>query len=300
MTSQPWWLPLLRCPDCGSAVDGQKPLACGAACGWQSSDGRDLRCVAPLPRWIEHNRRPGIAPDGALRRLNTQAPDLTYRGPAAQRDSTALMSVLQERLEPGARVLDLGCGPRDQAAPVQFLGFQYLGVDVEGEAADLLVDAHALPLADGCLDAVLSYAVLEHLRDPFVALSEISRVLKPGGIYLGTVSLGEPFHASYFHHTAWGVLALVQQSPQLEVERLWAAIDTLRSLARMGRYPRIIRRLLSLVDTLHRACPWLAPRKQRWPDKDRQVDALHRAGSIGFVIRKSAEGKTPTRIGEWL
>lgn len=172
------------------------------------------------------------------------------------------MSVLQQRLEPGARVLDLGCGPRDQAAPVQFLKFKYLGVDVEGEAADLLVDAHALPFADGSLDAVLSYAVLEHLRDPFVALSEISRVLRPGGIYVGTVSQGEPFHASYFHHTAWGVLALEQQSPQLVVERLWAAIDTLRSLARMGRYPRIIRRVLSLVDSLHRACPWLASRKQ--------------------------------------
>jgi len=37
------------------------------------------------------------------------------------------MSVLEQQLEPVAKVLDLGCGPRDQAAPVQFLGFQYLG-----------------------------------------------------------------------------------------------------------------------------------------------------------------------------
>jgi SAM-dependent methyltransferase len=141
-------------------------------------------------------------------------------------------------------------------------------------------------MADHCLDAMLFYAVLEHLRDPFLALSEITRVLKPGGIYLGTVSQGEPFHASYFHHTAWGVLALVKQSPQLRVERLWAAIDTLRSLARMGRYPRVIRSALALVDSVHVSFPWLAPRKLRWPEKQRQLDALHRSGSIGFVIRK--------------
>jgi ubiquinone/menaquinone biosynthesis C-methylase UbiE len=41
------------------------------------------------------------------------------------------MSVFQERLEPGARVLDLGCGPRDQAVPVQFLGLNYRGADVD-------------------------------------------------------------------------------------------------------------------------------------------------------------------------
>ena len=279
---------MLRCPDCGSRVEegGGSELTCSAACGWQSSDGRDLRCVAPLPRWIEHDRRSGISPEDVLRELITKGPTLIYKGPSAQRDSTELMSVLQERLDRGAKVLDLGCGPRDQAAPVQYLGLNYLGVDVDGAAADLLVDAHALPFADRSLDAVLSYAVLEHLRDPFVALSEISRVLKPGGIYLGTVSQGEPFHASYFHHTAWGVLALVNQSPQLMVERLWPAIDTLRSLARMGRYPRVVRKLLYLLDALHVAFPWLAPRKQRWSDKERQVDALHRAGSIGFVIRK--------------
>lgn len=286
----PWWQSLLRCPDCGAELkQAETCLSCTESCGWQSSGGRDLRCIHPSPIQLNHIRQLGRDPEAWLHELSTKAPPLTYRGPAAQRDSTALMSVLEQQLEPGAKVLDLGCGPRDQAAPVQFLGFQYLGVDVDGEAADLLVDAHALPFADGCLDAVLSYAVLEHLRDPFVALSEISRVLKPGGIYVGTVSQGEPFHASYFHHTAWGVLALVQQSPALEVERLWPAIDTLSSLAQMGRYPRLIRSALALVDAMHGACPWLAPRKQRWPVKERQLDALHRAGSIGFVIRKPAE-----------
>jgi len=46
---------------------------------------------------------------------------------------------------------------------------------VEYEAADLLVDAYALPFANGCLDAVLSYAVLENLRDPLLVSYNFSQ-----------------------------------------------------------------------------------------------------------------------------
>jgi SAM-dependent methyltransferase len=41
--------------------------------------------------------------------------------------------------------------------------------------------AENLPFADESFDAVISYDVLEHVVDPFGALAEIARVLKPGG-----------------------------------------------------------------------------------------------------------------------
>ena len=56
-----------------------------------------------------------------------------------------------------------------------FWAFSIWGVDVEYEAADLLVDAYALPFANGCLDAVLSYAVLENLRDPLLVSYNFSQ-----------------------------------------------------------------------------------------------------------------------------
>jgi SAM-dependent methyltransferase len=204
----------------------------------------------------------------------------------ALRDSSAFLSELKEWLQPGATVLDLGCGPRDQQRPVESLGFRYFGVDVDSTAADLLVDAHCLPFHDQSFDAVLSYAVLEHLRDPFVALREITLVLKPGGLYLGTVSQGEPFHASYLHHSAWALLSIFSSQPELETLRLWAAIVTLESLARMGRYPKVIRKALAGLHRLQLAVPQLAPRKLRWPRKMLQIAALYRAGSIGFVTEK--------------
>jgi SAM-dependent methyltransferase len=42
-------------------------------------------------------------------------------------------------------------------------------------------DAHELPMADDSVDGVTALEVLEHVEDPDRALTEIHRVLKPGG-----------------------------------------------------------------------------------------------------------------------
>lgn len=45
----------------------------------------------------------------------------------------------------------------------------------------LQADAQHLPFADSSIDAVITYATLEHVPDPAAALAEIARCLKPGG-----------------------------------------------------------------------------------------------------------------------
>jgi arsenite methyltransferase len=45
----------------------------------------------------------------------------------------------------------------------------------------LRADAQRLPLRDQTVDAAVSIAVLQLIPDPAVALSEIARVLRPGG-----------------------------------------------------------------------------------------------------------------------
>lgn len=229
---------------------------------------------------------PGVSPAGCLLSIDTTLPPITYTGPKATRDSTELMSEVSHRLQHGGTVLDLGCGPRDQAPCLESLGFSYVGVDYSNEAADFLADAHALPLTDATLDCVFSYAVLEHLHNPFLAIQEVSRVLKPGGWFIGTVSQGEPFHNSYFHHTPWGIVSLIGSVPALEIVRMWGSNDTLGSLATMGRYSRLIRWCLRFLDFMNRKLPWLTPRKMRWPVKDKELDRLFRAGSVCFSIRK--------------
>jgi ubiquinone/menaquinone biosynthesis C-methylase UbiE len=59
--------------------------------------------------------------------------------------------------------------------------------EILGAPADIYaaVDAETLPFEDGQFDAIYSQVVLYRLLDPARALSEIRRVLAPGGRYLG-------------------------------------------------------------------------------------------------------------------
>jgi SAM-dependent methyltransferase len=97
---------------------------------------------------------------------------------------------------PGLRVLDLGC--RDGALSVAYLtGNEVVGVDVDRAAlsaaerrgirtvwADL---DEPLPFEDATFDAVVVGEVLEHLRFPELAILEARRVLRPGGVLVGSV-----------------------------------------------------------------------------------------------------------------
>lgn len=288
--TQDWFKDVLVCPDCGNDFRASsKGIAC-SACEFENK-GRDLRPQKRRALSIGLPRAQHVEPEETLRHISTSRPRITYNGPSALRDSRALMSAISARITAPARVLDLGCGPRDQQGPIEHMGHSYIGVDYSSEKAHFLADAHALPFRSNSFACVLSYAVLEHLHNPFVAVTEIERVLTDGGVYVGTVSQGEPFHQSYFHHTAWGFLSLLAATRHLRPVQLWAANDTLRALSSMGRYSRVIRFLLGWLDKANTAFPFLTPRKMRWPVKEREIDAIHRAGSIAFVVQKVSDAR---------
>lgn len=109
-----------------------------------------------------------------------------------------------------AVILDLGCGNGGNRLYLESLGFKnVLCVDWSASGADVLVDAHSLPLESAAFDLIVSTAVFEHLYNPFIAISEIGRVLKPGGYFVGGASFWEAWHgSSYFHLTPDGWNAL--------------------------------------------------------------------------------------------
>jgi SAM-dependent methyltransferase len=121
-----------------------------------------------------------------------------------------------------ARILDLGCGSGGNGRYLQSLGFTHiLSVDWEAAGADMLVDAHRLPLADGVFDLVISTAVFEHLYNPFIAMGEIARVCHPGGWFVGSASFWEGWHAaSHFHMTPDGWHTILDHAG-MEIVDLW-------------------------------------------------------------------------------
>lgn len=103
-------------------------------------------------------------------------------------------------LRPGMRLLDCGCGPGTITTELTkaVAPGEVIGIDLEASQIDIarhralelgmtnlkfeVVDLLKIPYPDESFDAVFSHAVLVHLPAPVVALREIYRVLRSGGL----------------------------------------------------------------------------------------------------------------------
>jgi SAM-dependent methyltransferase len=91
-------------------------------------------------------------------------------------------------------VLDCGAGSR------QFYFENVVNFEIaKYPSTDVLGVGEVLPFKDSTFDAVLSNAVLEHVKNPWLCASEILRVLKRGGELICCVPFLQPLHG-YPHH----------------------------------------------------------------------------------------------------
>ena len=114
------------------------------------------------------------------------------------------------RIEPGTRVLDLGCGGGRHAFECYRRGARVVALDTnaadlsgvagmfgamasageagpQGGATAVRGDAHSLSFVDGAFDVVILSEVLEHIPDDHRVIAEAARVLRPGGVLAVTV-----------------------------------------------------------------------------------------------------------------
>jgi SAM-dependent methyltransferase len=71
-------------------------------------------------------------------------------------------------------------------------GDRYITADIESPLAKVKMDIHTIPFPEKTFDVVLCNHVLEHVDNDIKAMSEISRVLKPGGFAIMQVPFFNP------------------------------------------------------------------------------------------------------------
>ena len=126
--------------------------------------------------------------------------------------------------------------PYEKCFPKQI----YVGLDARSSGrsptekhADVYYDGKTFPFHDSTFDVVLFTEVLEHCREPDAVLSEIVRVLSPGGIVLLTVPFIWGEHESPFdfqRYTLYGVEEMFtrQGLRMLEGKRLMPGVDAVQ------------------------------------------------------------------------
>ena len=144
----------------------------------------------------------------------------------------------------GPRLLDVGCGikPYERLfAPkiTEHIGVDYLptttGSYGRATKADVWGDSLDLPFPEASFDTVLSTQVIEHVTDPFLALGEIHRVLKPDGVLILTAPMTWPIHEAphdYFRYTEFGLRSLLTRHG-FAIEATWKRGRSIATLCQL-------------------------------------------------------------------
>lgn len=96
----------------------------------------------------------------------------------------------------GVRTLDAGCGYGAFSAAAMLRGAAVVSVDIgqrlvaltmaRARCRGLVTDACHLAVRDGSFELVISSEMLEHTPTPWLAVRELARVLRPGGLLVLT------------------------------------------------------------------------------------------------------------------
>ena len=144
---------------------------------------------------------------------------------------SSILNVIKENLHIfKGHLLDIGCGqmPYRELILLQNKNVnKYIGLDLESSTvhntsiADLHWDAKTIPLEKEVVDCAMATEVLEHSFYPNETLSEIYRVLKPGGSFFCTVPFIWPLHEvpyDAFRYTPFSLKMLLENAGFQNIE----------------------------------------------------------------------------------
>lgn len=228
-----------------------------------------------------------------------------------QVNSQYYVDLVMSRPSPPPTVLDLGCGVgaslrtfRKHRPDVNWIGVD-IPASMESQAREplpapvVLFDGERLPFADGVFPLIYCHQVLEHVEQPRAVLAEVSRVLAPGGEFIGSTSQMEPYHSrSLWNYTMYGFLTLVQEAG-LAVRELRPSIDgiTLTRRAYEGRPPEMSKYFVEESPLNEEIEAW-GRRSGRSPARINNRKLLF-CGQFAFHVVKPGPQSDRPRLSRW-
>lgn len=142
---------------------------------------------------------------------------------------------LARELARGKSVLDIACGEGYGAALLAEAGVHVFGVDISADAIAHAIAKYqkpnlefrigsctGIPLADASVDMVVSFETIEHHAEHDKMLSEIKRVLRPGGILVMSSPDKKEYTERAAHENTFHVKELYMQEFEALLRKYFA------------------------------------------------------------------------------
>lgn len=176
----------------------------------------------------------------------------TYRIPTVTRISLNKQLKLQfGRLKQG-RILDVGSSfsPYKNSFPY----VEYLRLDInEKNKPDICCDIHDIKWQSEYFDIVIATEVLEHCYSPEKAISEIFRVMKPGGICILSTRFIYKYHADpkdYYRFTKDSLNYLFNKFSKVEIYHHGNRMQVLWDIFNSGKIRNTLGVILNLFNPI--------------------------------------------------
>ncbi|MDP3794434.1 MAG: methyltransferase domain-containing protein [bacterium] len=182
----------LRCPRCRSPLhEGERELYCAnstcQAC-FPFVNGipiliNDKSSIFRIADFTSGNNTTfNLKGSRIIRLIKQLLPDISHNIPTKTNYHTLARLLLDRSKAPTVLVVGGSIRGSGMETLDEYPQIQLIETDVSfGPRTQLICDCHDLPFADGTFDGVIAQAVLEHVADPWRAVAEIHRVLKPDG-----------------------------------------------------------------------------------------------------------------------
>lgn len=131
---------------------------------------------------------------------------------------------------------------------------KYVSVDADPDCKpDIVANIHNLPFKDNTIECILCFSVLEHIQDPFKAVSELYRVMRPGSKALLSVPFIWPYHSGsykdYWRFSDDGIKVLFKNFSYVEIVKMGGYFSALANfISSYTKIDRFFRPIAAIID----------------------------------------------------